>query len=473
MTPAIEDPELQSVRAWLASRADFFAAKEPVLVARAPGRLDVMGGIADYSGALVLELPLGAATWVAVQAQDAPVLVIESAGAGDGRISIPIEDITPAAPLPYAEARVRLSRDPHRAWAAYVAGALVVLQHVCAYRLRHGAKVLVRSDVPIGKGVSSSAALEVAAFEALTALAEIEFEDRALALAAQTVENMVVGAPCGVMDQMTSACGRRDHLLELLCQPAEVVGHLPLPPALELFGIDSGIRHAVSGADYRSVRAAAFMGYRIVAEAAGLAARVVAPGRVAVDDPLYRGYLANVRPDEWRDRYRAVVPERVSGAEFLARWGGSTDAATTIDPARIYAVRAAAEHPVREHARVHEFRALLVGGAADEGARVRLGELMYESHASYSACGLGADGTDRLVELVRGAGRAAGLYGAKITGGGSGGTVAVLAAAGNRAAIEAIARRYQQETGRDATIFAGSSPGSRAFGVRTLSIPNG
>ena len=150
-----------------------------------------------------------------------------------------------------------------------------MLQREHGHRLRHGARVLVRSDVPIGKGVSSSAALDVAAFEALAALAGVAVRRRALALAAQKVENLVVGAPCGVMDQMTAACGRRGHLLELLCQPAEVVGHLPLPPGLEVFGIDSGIRHAVSGADYGSVRAAAFMGYRIVAEAAGLAARAV------------------------------------------------------------------------------------------------------------------------------------------------------------------------------------------------------
>ena len=470
MTAAAGDQKMESARAWIASRADFFDASQPVLVARAPGRLDVMGGIADYSGSLVLELPLAVATWVAVQAQDPPVLVIESADAGSGHISIPIEDITPAAPLPYAEARLRLSRDPGRAWAAYVAGALVVLQHQHSHRLRHGAKILVRSDVPIGKGVSSSAALEVAVFEALATLAGVAFEDRALVLAAQAVENLVVGAPCGVMDQMTAACGRRGHLLELLCQPAEVVGHLPLPPALELFGVDSGIRHAVSGADYGSVRAAAFMGYRIVAEAAGLTARAVGPGRVAIDDPLYRGYLANVAPDEWRDRYRDAVPERISGAEFLARYGGSTDTATTIDPARIYAARAATEHPVREHERVRRFRALLAGGAATEDARAALGRLMYESHASYSACGLGSDGTDRLVELVRAAGPAAGLYGAKITGGGSGGTVAVLAAAGGRAAVDAIARRYQQETGRTATVFAGSSSGSRTFGVRGVSL---
>jgi galactokinase len=275
------------------------------------------------------------------------------------------------------------------------------------------------------------------------------------------------------MDQMTSACGRRGHLLELLCQPAEVVGHLPLPPPLELFGIDSGIRHAVSGADYGTVRAAAFMGYRIVAEIAGLAVRATGDGRVAIDDPLFGGYLANVPPAEWRARYRDAVPEAISGADFLARFGGSTDPATTIDPGRSYGVRAASEHPILEYERVRRFRALLADGAAVEAARAELGALMYASHASYSACGLGADGTDRLVELCRAAGPAAGIHGAKITGGGSGGTVAVLAAAGGRAAVDAIARRYRQESGREATVFAGSSSGARAFGVRELSLGSG
>ena len=459
---------LGSARAWIASRTDFFDAGRPVFVTRAPGRLDLMGGIADYSGSVVLELPLAVATWVAVQASDAPTLVVESGDGGDGHVSIPLEDIVPAAPLPYAEARVRLSRAPGRAWAAYVAGALVVLQHEHRHRLRHGAKVLVRSDVPFGKGVSSSAALDVAAFEALAAFAGVTIDDRVLALDAQKVENLVVGAPCGVMDQMTAACGRRNHLLELLCQPAEVIGHVALPPSLEVFGIDSGIRHAVSGADYGSVRAAAFMGYRIVADTAGLAAREIAPGRVEIDDRLYGGYLANVPPAEWRQRYRDAVPERMTGRDFLARYGGSTDLATTIDPEQTYAARAATEHPILEHDRVRRFRALLAGGAADDNARGELGQLMYESHASYSACGLGSDGTDRLIAMAREAGPAAGIQGAKITGGGSGGTVAVLATAGGRAAVDAIARRYQQETGRDAAIFAGSSSGARAFGVHTL-----
>ena len=97
-----------------------------------------------------------------------------------------------------------------------------------------------------------------------------------------------------------------------------------------------------------------------------------------------------------------------------------------------------------------------------------LGELMFQSHNSYSACGLGSDGTDRLVELVRAAGPAAGLYGAKITGGGSGGTVAVLARAGSERAIRALAAQYEQDSGKQATVIGGSSPGAAAFGVLWL-----
>ena len=132
------------------------------------------------------------------------------------------------------------------------------------------------------------------------------------------------------------------------------------------------------------------------------------------------------------------------GAEFLARFQGSTDAATTIDPARSYPVRAATEHAIDEHPRVASFaRCSPKRRRRTPTPACELGELMYASHASYSACGLGSDGTDRLVALVREAGPAAGLYGAKITGGGSGGTVAVLAAAGRRAVIDAIVDRYR------------------------------
>ena len=463
-----EGGELARALRWINGRADFFDPAKPILLARAPGRLDLMGGMADYSGSLVLEMPIAEATWVAAQESDERTVSIESEEMPDGRVTFPLEAVAPAEPLDYPRARALLTGDPARAWTAYALGALVVLHRERARPPRQGLRILVRSDVPVGKGVSSSAALEVAALEALAPLVGTAVEDRELALLAQKVENFVVGAPCGVMDQMTSACGRRDHLLEIVCQPAEVVGSLPMPEDLEVFGIDSGIRHAVSGADYATVRAAAFMGYRMITAARGLHARRVSPGLVAIDDPLFHGYLANISPSAWRAEYRAALPERLSGRDFLEGYQGSTDAATTIDPERIYPVRAATEHAVDEHHRVRLFRALLLGRHQPaREARLLLGELMFQSHASYSACGLGSDGTDRLVKYAR-IGLTAGIYGAKITGGGSGGTVAVLAAKGSRGTVDRVAELYRRQTGRAVAIFAGSSPGSRAYGVRKL-----
>jgi len=454
-------------------RWEFFDRHRPVTLTRAPGRLDVMGGIADYSGALVLEMPIAAATWVAAQASDEAAVVIESDDirglGGEATVTLPLADIVPERPLTYERAHALLTTDPRRAWAAYAAGALVVLHAELGKPLRQGLRLLVWSEVPVGKGLSSSAALEVATLEAVAPLVGATLTDRDIALLAQKVENFVVGAPCGVMDQMTSALGRRNHLLALVCQPAEVVGQLPVPDDIEFLGVDSGIRHAVSGADYGTVRAAAFMGYRMITATAGVEARPLSAGRVAIDDAVFKGYLANVPADDWRERYRAQVPEQMLGGDFLARFHGTTDTTTTIDPARSYPVRAATAHAIEENARVREFRALLaVNRPVHEHTRVRLGELMYASHASYSACGLGSDGTDRLVALVREAGPSVGVYGAKITGGGSGGTVAVLAERGKQHAVTGIADRYARESGPGRRCNVGSSDGSRAFGVRTL-----
>ena len=461
------------------SLPDFFDGGGEVFVARAPGRLDLMGGIADYSGSLVLELPIASAAHAAVQLNDAKTILIVSlpqTDAGSARMfEMPLADLfdrsdVAGRPLEYAAAARYFKREPGREWAAYVAGVFVVLMRERGCRFERGARVLIRSEVPEGKGVSSSAALEVATMQAVAAAYGIELEPRELAFLCQRVENLVACAPCGVMDQMTSALGEAGKLLALLCQPGEVKGSVALPPELAVWGIDSGIRHSVGGADYGSVRTAAFMGYRMIAEAAGLRARETGvSGRVVVEDTKWGGYLANVTPSEFDERYANGLPARMSGAEFLERYGGITDAVTSVEPERWYHVRAAARHPVYEHARVTRFAELLGEGAAHFA---ELGELMYQSHKSYSSCCLGSPGTDELVRLVREASAASGLYGAKITGGGSGGTVAVLGLREAGGAVEAVAKEYARRTQREPLVISGSSPGAAAFGHLKLSRDN-
>jgi L-arabinokinase len=441
-----------------------FERQSAIYVARAPGRLDVMGGIGDYSGSLVLELPLAEAAFAAVQpSRDGGVTIAslhEPAGTQQRITTITprewsdLRTGTPEAAYPF------FARERRQAWAACVAGPVLVLLRETKSEFAGGLRILIDSDVPEGKGVSSSAAVEVATMRAAAAVLGIELAGEELARLCQLAENQVVGAPCGIMDQITSALGRENQLLALRCQPATVEGFVPIPPGVALWGIDSGIRHAVSGSEYSAVRCGAFMGYRMIAEAAG---------GIEAAQALWHGYLANIGPDEFHNRFGSMVPEQMSGREFLDRYGDTTDHATRVDPGRTYPVRAATLHPIEENQRAARYRALLQGPNSDEALR-ELGQLMYAAHASYSACGLASDGTDLVVDLVRETGHQTGLFGAKITGGGSGGTVAILGRADAADAVESIAQRYAELTKRKTRVFRGSSAGAYSMPVEEIVI---
>jgi L-arabinokinase len=445
----------------------FLEPHRPVTIARAPGRLDVMGGIADYSGSLVLEMPLACATYAIAQGQAERRLdVVSFRGDRAFEFSIELDDILRGDLSAPERLAAWFARRPDDRWAAYVVGA--------AYRCLTlsgvtqplaGLRLLITSEVPEGKGVSSSAALEVAVMSATVANYRLPLDGVTLASACQWAENFIAGAPCGIMDQMTSALGHRDRLLRLTCQPATLGGYSEVPPGYRFYGIDSGIRHAVTGADYGSVRTAAFMGYRLIAEIAGFEA-VVDGDRVKVRDDRWNGYLANISPRELTERFADALPDRMLGSEFVARYSGITDVVTKVEPSRWYPVRAATMHPVYENDRVTRFGALLDAGLeGGDDAAIQMGGLMLGSHGSYSMCGLGSDGTDRLVELALEYGPDRGVFGAKITGGGSGGTVAIFGTDSARQAILDIARRYEDETGRSAFVFEGSGPGAEELGV--------
>ena len=407
---------------------ELFRSKADLIVSRAPGRLDVMGGIADYSGSHVLEFPIAEATFAAVQLNAERQLNIVTLLDTETRYSsftMQLSALDDA--VEYEAARKFFQRETGSHWAAYVAGVFLVLMRERNVNFTSGANILISSRVPLGKGVSSSAALEVAVMEAVTKAFDITVEGRDKALLSQLVENLVVGAPCGVMDQMTAVFGERDRLLLLLCQPAEIKRMITLPRQLMLWGIDSGIRHSVGGADYGSVRTSTFVGLRIINEM-----------RARADLPAIE-YLTNLTPTEFESEYLDRLPD---------------------------AVRIPAAHPIYENARVQRFVHLLDQCEASDNPESlfnELGELMYESHQSYTALGLNSSGTDAIVELVRKEGPDAGLFGAKITGGGSGGTVAVLGDQTSRAAIERVVANYAKETGYPPRIFHGSSSGSLAF----------
>jgi L-arabinokinase len=436
---------------------DLVTPGSPVSVSRAPGRLDVMGGIADYSGSLVLQRPIAEATFAAVQRIEREVLEIISLGRAP--YEVPLRRVRsagskepayeraerPGNSTAYHDVAALFAGDAH--WASYVAGALIVLMRERGLDFPGGVRVVIASDVPEGKGVSSSAAVETAVMRALVDAFDLTVTSRDIALLCQRSENLISNAPCGVMDQMACVFGEPDALLALLCQPAELQPSVALPPPLTVWGIDSGERHAVGGSDYGAVRIGTFMGLRML----------------QVRGAVEHEYLARLSPVAFDETLAHLLPEEVSGAAFLQEFGGTADTVTTVDPARVYRVRIPTSHPIREHHRVTTFRQLLAN--PDEQDCCSLGELMYQSHASYSACGLGSPGTDRIAELVAREGAGGGLYGARITGGGSGGTVAVLGRHDASDAIDRVAAAYQALSGYRPYIFSGSSSGVASFGA--------
>ncbi|MFP4502431.1 MAG: galactokinase [Candidatus Hydrogenedentota bacterium] len=463
-----------TLRTALAAQHDFFLPERPCWAARAPGRLDLMGGFADYSGSRVLQMPTAEATWCVVQRDPAAALRVASleatteAGAPDAEF--PMADLLPGGePMDYLAARTYFTARPAERWAAYPLGALLVLLQEEQVPLDGGLRLLFASNVPLSTGLSSSAAIEVAAMRATAGALGVTLDGRTLALYCQMAENLVAGAPCGVMDQLTSACATRHHLLSIRCQPAEIEGQVRIPDGVGIWAVDSGIRHAVSGADYDAVRVGTFMGWRILAARTGAcASRGSRPDLVHLMNPPWHGYLANLTPSEYMVRFREDLPLTMQGDAFLATYAGTTDAVTRVDPDRTYPVRRPVEHAVYENQRVALVQALLGQPAVCDTTLELVGELMYQAHASYTACGAGSQGTDRLAALAQQAGPDHGIYGAKITGGGSGGCVAILGRREAEPAVRRIATRYREETGIGGVVFDGTSEGAMAFGVHQL-----
>ena len=437
-------------------------------IAGAPGRLDVMGGIADYSGSLVLQMPLDRQTTAVLQPRNDPAIEIVSLRGGTPfHLNVQLGALldgdldTPAKLVAYFAA------NESERWGAYILGVV----HACLVRRppargvpTNGFRLVIESRVPEGKGISSSAALEVACLGVISAHYGRAMLSEEIAEACQWAENHIAGAPCGIMDQMASACGREGRLLRLRCQPATIEGHVLIPDSYRFYGIDSGIRHAVTGAGYGTVRTAAFMGYRMIADVAGFPVQRDDDG-VRVHDDKWHGYLANIPPAYFVEHFDHRLPDRMSGSEFLGRYHGITDSVSRVQPNGSYNVRQATRHPIFENARVERFADLLAALEREPANAIEMGKLMYDSHASYSACGLGSDGTDRLVTLAAEVGADVGVFGAKITGAGSGGTVAIFATVDAAAQVRAIAARYSAETGHLAEVFADSGPGMAEQGI--------
>lgn len=410
----------------------------------APGRLDVMGGIADYSGSLLLQMPIAEKTVVdLIKRHDGVFRVQTDAEVNACEALISLQLLRGCTLEQYGQ---RARQAGLAQWALYVLGCFKVLEEELGLEW-NGADVEIRSSVPVGKGVSSSAAIEVAALHAICKGYDLKIDPIRLSLLAQRVENRVVGAACGLMDQLSVNLGRKGHLLPIICQPHEVLEPCAIPSGVRFYGLDSGVRHAVSGASYGEVRTAAFMGYVIAVQEAG---------HQPAELP-YQGYLANIPLDEFLLRYQPLIPETLTGRGYLEKYGLHIDPVTIVSPDVVYRPRACATHPVRENHRIKIFYEGIRNGADPD----QLGQLMLESHQGYNDVGLGERVTNRIVELVRDLGLGHGIAGARTSGGGSGGTVTMMVTSEQGyQVLMRIKAAVEADTGKLLKLFEGSSDGA-------------
>lgn len=418
-----------------------------------------MGGIADYSGSLVLEKAIHEKTSVHFKFRNDSKIIAKTFSSEENEPVFEIDFATffENNIIDFEKAKKIFKSTAGGSWAAYAIGCILVLQKEKGIVIK-GCELEVYSTIPEGKGVSSSAALEIATFKALSQAYKVDFMGTEMPKLAQFVENQIVGAPCGLMDQIACTFGKPNEILPIICQPDQILNPIKLPDDLYFVGIDSGIRHHVEGASYSDVRTAAYMGYSIIASKNNTSIQEILNCRKlhSRENMPYNGYLANISTESWLKKYELIVPEIMDGASFIGQFGNTIDATTTVNPNIKYRIRACTAHPIFEFERISLFQKLLeeLPSQTDKDSIYqKLGKLMFESHESYSSVQLGNNFTNRLVQMVKDK-QKEGVFGAKITGGGSGGTVCILAFGekGLKTAKQ-IHKEYQLEIKKEVKIF--------------------
>jgi galactokinase len=256
MTGARKSARFDALHAALDSRGD------DIRFVRAPGRVNLIGDHTDYQGGLCLPIAI-----------DRDVLIGFRLRA-DERVRVRSLDLDASVELPAPGAVA--------AWARPVLETLAVVRERAGANGR-GFDAAITSTVPIGSGLSSSAAFEVALVLVAASAAGATFDATAVALAAQEVEVRATGVPCGVMDQLASVSGRREHALLLDCRSLEITP-VPLPPGIGLLVVHSGTERRLAGSAYAERRSAC----EAAAARLGLASlRDAAPEQVA-DHPIAR-----------------------------------------------------------------------------------------------------------------------------------------------------------------------------------------
>jgi galactokinase len=273
---------------------------------RAPGRVNLIGGQVDYHEG-----------WVVSLAIDRDVNVHARARA-DGRVVARSSDFDGVVDIAADGRDDPPSTEP--AWGRAVAGVVRVLAEMG--RAPVGADLDITSTVPVGAGLSSSAAFEVACAVALCDAADLPVAGTALALAAQRAEHVATGVPCGVQDQMASVHGRVDHAIYLDCRTLDVE-HVVVPPDLGVIVVHSGVARTLEGSPYAQRRAesqavAADLGIRSLRDATLEQVRDIPRGRHAVTEMVrVREFAVALRAHDVRTLGELMLASHASSRDDM------------------------------------------------------------------------------------------------------------------------------------------------------------
>jgi galactokinase len=360
--------------------------RAPWWIVAAPGRVNVIGEHTDYNDGFVLPMAIERYTVIAAAPSTAAASLITLRSTETDGASVVIDLSKPLQPF------------ARGAWANYPAGVL-------AGFMERGVRIggfdaMIHSTVPLGGGLSSSAALEVATATLLETMAGHTLDPVEKAMLCQKAEHQYAGVPCGIMDQFISVMGRKDHLLLLDCRSRRTELVPMNDPSVQLLVVNTNVKHELGGGEYAVRRAQCEAAAKAIGVSslrdATLAALEAAKGRM--EDVVFR-------------RARHVIGE-------IAR---------TPQAAR-------------------EIRASQWGA---------VGQLMYASHQSLrDDYEVSCAELDTVVEIARGIGPAGGVHGCRMTGGGFGGcAVALVETRAVDSVTKKIAADYHRKTGIEASLF--------------------
>ena len=372
---------------------------QPDFVARAPGRVNLIGEHTDYNGGFVLPVAIDRTTLIAARLVPGSRQVEAFSANYGNRATFDLDNIEPA-------------QDPAVSWSNYVRGVAWALMKK---GLAHpgqvpGAQFAIEGNVPEGAGLSSSAAIEVAAALSFTRLAGVEIQGVELALACQLAENEFVGVKSGIMDQFISALAQPDSALLI---DTRTLRYEPVPVGLDEIGytlvaVDSAVPRSLITSAYNQRRSECEHAIRLLQPLLGLPTGA---------------QLRDVTLDQLESR-KTTVPD------LLYR---------------------RARHVISENERtLQAFELMRAGLAANDNLR-RLGKLLYASHASLrDDYDVSSKELDLLVDLAR---QVPGVIGARMTGAGFGGCTANIVSLANLALFrDTVVEEYRKRASLPARI---------------------